>query len=170
MSEKNHDLPNNVNRTHFGANLRFLRRLNGISQKELGERTQLSRNKIASYESGVIEPKLKNFLLLCNYFDNAPRLMLDELISNLPAELEKEESDVDVVINEKMDEFIKKTNEMTKIFDGYTTFLDLKKDTDEYKNNGDLYASIHDILKMLDSLISANWKLIQSVYPNHVDQ
>jgi len=155
-----------INKTHFGSNLRFLRRLNALSQKELGEKINLSRSKIASYESGVIEPKLKSFISICEHFENAPRVMLDELLSALPAELERENNAVDLVIKEKLDDFIKQTNEMTKIYDGYTTFLDIKKDTEEYKLNGDLYASLHDILKVLETLISANWKLIQRVYPN----
>lgn len=170
MSVTGPENTNNPNRTHFGANLRFLRRLNALSQKELAERINLSRSKIASYESGVIEPKLKNFLGICSYFETAPRIMLDELISALPAEMEKEDGAGDIIIKEKLDNFIKQTNEMTKVFDGYTTFLDLKKNTEEYKNHGDIYASIHDILSILESLISANWKLIQSVYPNQIDQ
>lgn len=155
--------------THFGKNLRFLRRMKGLSQSELANQIGLSRNNIASYESGVVEPNMKKFLEACTFFSTEPRKMLDTVLSDNPADISQviddSEKIVDKYIIDEMEQFVIQTNEMTKVFEGYNAFIEMKKESDSYYANIDLYATLQDLLELLHSLIEANWNLIQSVYP-----
>jgi transcriptional regulator with XRE-family HTH domain len=139
--------------------------MQGISQTELATTLSISRNKIASYESGVVEPKISTLMKICEYFQIAPSIMLDQLISDMNTEVSLE-SDNKESISNGMNDFIKQTNEMTKVLDGYKTFFDLQKGKEEYHRNANLYGSLHDMLKILESLIQSNWKLIQSIHPH----
>ena len=142
--------------------------MHGLSQKELAKSIGISRNKIASYESGVVEPKIITLLNICTYFDIAPSVILDQLISDMSTEVASVSAN-NTDIKSGMDDFIKQTNEMTKVLDGYKTFFELQRDKEEYQRNASLYASLYDMLKILESLIQSNWKLIQSIHP-HVEE
>lgn len=159
--------------THFGKNLKFLRRMNGLSQSELARFIGMSRNNVASYESGVVEPNTTKFLVACEFFKIDPKDMLDLSLAENPIEIsiaeESKEKIVDKYLLEHMDQFVIQTNEMTKVFEGYKAFIEMKKETDSFNENKDLYAILEDILSLLQSLIESNWKLIQSVFPIEVN-
>jgi len=55
--------------TYIGNNLRYLRKLAGLSQQELAEKIGLNRGNIASYEKGSAEPKSVNMLKIAKYFN-----------------------------------------------------------------------------------------------------
>ena len=156
--------------THFGKNLKFLRRMKGLSQTELANEVGLSRNNVASYESGIVEPNVKKFLATCIYFSVEPKNMLETILSEHPVEVTPIKSEatgvVDKYLNDHLEQFVIQTNEMTKVFDGYKTFFEMKKESDNYKNNTELYSTLEDLLELLQALIGSNWNLIQSVYPD----
>ena len=155
--------------THFGKNLKFLRRMKGLSQNELAQNIGLSRNNVASYESGFVEPNMKKFLVACDFFSINPRDMLDTVLSESPGDvsqvLQEPEGVVDNYLADHMEQFVIQTNEMTKVLEGYQAFIEMKKESDSYADNEDLYSTFHDLLDLLHSLIKSNWNLIQSVYP-----
>lgn len=149
--------------THFGKNLKYLRRLRGISQTELASHLELKRNNIASYESSIVEPNTRNFLKICRYFEVSPSIMMsvnltEQSIMEVPTNIESE------YLRSKLDEFKKQTNEMTKIYEGYSALMELKKEEKELETNI-LYTTFEDLLELLRNLISSNWDLIQSLFP-----
>lgn len=154
--------------THFGKNLKLLRRLKGLSQTELANKLNLSRNNIASYESGVVEPNTSNFLATCLYFQIDPRKMLSVDLSKHPTKTTIETTDQDLLnrhVIDQMDLFIAQTNEMTKVLEGYRTFLTMKKESDNSNANQELFAIQEDLLDLLKNLLKSNWTLIRSVFP-----
>jgi len=153
--------------TNFGKNLKFLRRLQGITQSKLAEQTGLTRNNIASYESGLIEPNGEKFLTLCQYFDKSPEHMLEndytevsqeELVSALG-----EDAAGPVFAQDQLLSFIDQTREMTKIFEGYQTFYTMKSGSVQDQKSKELFSIMEDLLSILQELVQSNWSLIQSM-------
>ncbi|MFT4536398.1 MAG: transcriptional regulator with XRE-family HTH domain [Saprospiraceae bacterium] len=156
--------------TNFGKNLKFLRRMKGLSQTGLANEVGLSRNNIASYESGFVEPNMKKFLATCQYFNVVPKDMLESILSehptNVTAVSEETPGIVDKHLNEQLEQFVIQTNEMTKVFEGYQAFFEMRKETETYRKSKELFSTLEDLLELLQALIGSNWKLIQSVYPD----
>ncbi|MDF1697040.1 MAG: helix-turn-helix transcriptional regulator [Saprospiraceae bacterium] len=156
--------------THFGKNLKFLRRMKGLSQSELARQISLNRNNVASYESGLVEPNANNFLSVCSFFQVEPKDMLSQILSENPQEVVSHDVQknqvVDIYLADQLDQFVIQTNEMTKIYEGYLTLIDMKKDSEVYTRNKELYSTLYDLIQLLHSLIDVNWNLIQSVYPD----
>lgn len=156
--------------THFGENLKYLRRLNGLSQTELANQLGLNRNNIASYESGMVEPNTKIFLKTCTYFGVESKNMLAFKLSEKPIDdlaavvVTSSEKPIDIYLKDQLDAFTKQTNEMTKIYEGYKALLQLRK-VDNNQETGPLYSTLEDLIEILNNLISSNWQLIQSLYP-----
>lgn len=157
--------------THFGKNLRFLRRLNGLSQGELANQLGIKRNNIASYESGAAEPSAKVCLKICRLFNKAPKEILDSLMidqkiesSNviLPESSEVRQEQFDILLKQ----FVDQTNEMTKILEGYTSLIELKNDNTGDKISRQLYSSFTDLLDLLNTLIRLNWDFMQTATPS----
>ncbi len=155
--------------THFGKNLRFLRRMKGLSQSAIAKATDMTRNNIASYESGLVEPNAKNFYKVSKYFSVDPKKMLDSILSENPTEISQVDISTDNIVDQyltdHMEQFVIQTNEMTKILEGYQTFYDLQRESTVDKSTRELYSTMDDLLSLLKSLIKSNWDLIQSVYP-----
>ncbi|HDR4393047.1 TPA: helix-turn-helix transcriptional regulator [Bacillus cereus] len=80
----------------FGKNLRLLRKLKGLSQEELGQHLNLSRNQINNYENAMFEPNMDAILQISSFF-NVPLDALfsrfnetdDELLRNTLDEIQK---------------------------------------------------------------------------------
>lgn len=53
----------------FGKKLNYLRRINNITQEELGDILGFSKYAISSWESGRTEPDLKTINKISNYFN-----------------------------------------------------------------------------------------------------
>jgi len=154
--------------THYGKNLKYLRRLNGLSQTDLAAKLEINRNNVASYESSMVEPNAKTFLKTCAFFSIDARSMLSTELSQQSVEdltsINLPESEVSNYLKDQLDVFTKQTNEMTKIYEGYKELIAMRKDT-KNEQTGSLYSTLEDLLEVLSSLISSNWKLIQSLYP-----
>ena len=110
--------------TYFGRNLKFTRRIKSLSQKELAEAVNLNRGNIASYESGIVEPNIKNLLFMCEYLEVEPVKMLEEIIAEHTTEeiLHSEDLSLeDQYLANQFDKFIEQTNTFTKVYEGYKT-------------------------------------------------
>jgi len=158
--------------TNFGKNLRFLRRVRGLSQTAIAKEVNLTRNNIASYESGVVEPNSTNFLMICNFFQVEPRKMLESIMAENPLEesfVPEQDSPEEEYIVSELDQFMVQTNEMTKVLEGYKLFFDMKKD--EYMtSNPELFSTLQDLLSLLSSLVQSNWALIQHIVPTEEEE
>ena len=161
--------------THFGKNLRFLRRLNGLSQQELANQLHLKRNNIASYESGSAEPSAKVYLRICRHFNKSPQLLLDTLMVEQPLETTQIVLPIDNSIRqnqfeEALSQFISQTNEMTKIFDGYTSLIEMKNIDNSDTISRELYSSFTDLLDLLQTLIRSNWDFMHEIVPSDITE
>lgn len=156
--------------TYIGINLKFLRRIRGISQAELAKEVGLSRNNIASYESGMVEPNSKNFIKIATFFQVNPQDILEKILSENPVEIvpmeNEPESAIDRYIKDHVEEFTKQTNTMTKIFEGYNEFYNMQRDNEMSAQEKELHGTVDNILQLMQTLVSTNWKLIQSIFPN----
>jgi transcriptional regulator with XRE-family HTH domain len=156
--------------THFGKNLKFLRRLSKLSQTELASRLGINRNNIASYESGMVEPDANRFLKICVYFKKDPQLFLEtlfseEMISKGVIVYTSKNKEIDH-LQDKLLSFIAKTNEMTKIYEGYKAYYEMQNSRPDIQEiNTDLIARLDSILELLGTSIATNWKLIHSLMP-----
>jgi transcriptional regulator with XRE-family HTH domain len=168
--KKNKNIPKPTN---FGKNLKFLRRINSLSQGELAAATEMTRNNIASYESGIVEPNAKKFLDVCKFFSVSPESMLEDTMFDNPSQSalvdKKEMGVVDKYLSDQIETFVIQTNEMTKVYEGYKAFLEMQQTSEKYNLNRELYSTLEDLLDLLSSLIKSNWKLIQSIYPSRSD-
>lgn len=54
----------------FGENLQYLRKRENITQEQLAERLEVSRQTISKWESGASYPEMEKLLFLCEMFDS----------------------------------------------------------------------------------------------------
>lgn len=147
--------------SYLGSNLKFLRRLKGLSQQKLADAVQLKRNNIASYESGVVEPKAFVFLRLAQFFDVAPIALLTEdlTIAPLPQLAVEEEAPSpppEIILNQ-LEAFIKETSDMQRLIDGFRELQKFKAAQQKNANYPD------DLIDILAYLLRANWNLIHNL-------
>ncbi|MEL6139996.1 MAG: helix-turn-helix domain-containing protein [Bacteroidota bacterium] len=71
-----------MKQTQLGKNIRFLRKMRGISQQKLADYLGLKRNNIASYEASIVEPRAIVFVRLANFFYVTPDELLKADISS----------------------------------------------------------------------------------------
>jgi transcriptional regulator with XRE-family HTH domain len=156
--------------TSFGANLKLLRRISGMSQTELAQKLSLTRNNIASYESGLVEPNAKTFLAVCAYFEVTPEDMLEVIMSKKPVanviDLSDDMDTMDKFLVDQFDEFVTQTNDMTKVLEGYQTLLELRLESDNDHSAKEFYVSFDDLLQLLRTLIKTNWDLVEKIIPS----
>ncbi len=161
--------------THLGKNLKFLRRLNALSQQELATALGINRNNIASYESGYAEPNAKTCLKICEFFGKSPlqmldTIMVDHLVEDVHVILPKADDTKQEMFDEALDRFMHQTNEMTKMYDGYSLLIDMKKSSPENKVANELFASYTDLLDLLYTLIRLNWDIMHSIVPSDITE
>src|SRR5690625_4235227 len=72
-----------------GEKIRKYRKLNGWTQKELGERIGVKANTVSAYERGVISPEQDMLFALSNEFDITISDLFPQQKKNTDDELEK---------------------------------------------------------------------------------
>jgi len=156
--------------TNFGANLKFLRRLNGHSQAFLAKELGIKRNNIASYESGVVEPKAEVFLKFCEYYSRPPVEVLETVISNKGLDAiagsVPEMDVVDQYFADNLEKFIQQTNDMTKVVEGYKAYIELKYEKDMEQSTKSLLATLSEYVDLFETLLKSNWNIIGKIVPD----
>lgn len=108
-------------------NIKFLRRSRGLSQQEMANQLGLTRNKIATYESGNSEPNIRNLKKIIDFFgvsfDNIISTDL-ELLPELPKHRNSEEKNI---YNDKLITFKEKLTTFTTISVGLRALLKFRK-------------------------------------------
>lgn len=156
--------------TNIGLNVKFLRRLKGLSQTEFASKVGLTRNNIASYESGMVEPNTANFLKMAQFFQVNPQDMLVTVFADNPVDvvqiLPTAPSMLENYLSDHVEEFTKQTNNISRIVEGYKEFYNMRKDNEMSIQEKELFNSMDNLLDLLDTLVKTNSKLIQSVLPD----
>lgn len=146
--------------SEFGRNLKFLRRLTGMTQTQFAETVGMSRSNTMSYESGLVEPNLKRFFAICDQLSVDPRAMIEDDVSITMLESQEQNQD-DVqenFIRDNLQGFISHTREMTKILNGYRALQTLNT------RNQSPNSTLEQLLDLLEMLIRSNWSMLRSIY------
>lgn len=153
--------------SHFLAgNLRRLRQAKGISQQELAESVGLKRSNIASYESGIVEPRPERFLALARFFKIDPSILLIQDLSALEPDhpLFRGESGEFERVDRLLQQLTGKTNDLEKVLEGFRAFHELKnaRSTSTDSATTALRHDMENLMHILENLLETNRTFIQS--------
>ncbi len=70
-------------KSHLSNNIRFLRKIKGLTQGELADHIGVKRSLIGSYEESRAEPKLKTLLAMSNFFEVSLESFVTEDMSKM---------------------------------------------------------------------------------------
>jgi transcriptional regulator with XRE-family HTH domain len=150
--------------TFFGRNLRQLRQYKKLSQSVLAQEVGLNRNKIASYESNMVEPNASNFLKICQFLEVDPRSMLADTIKvNLPqksTEANEKQGNASILLA-LINQLEIDNQEAIKIHEGYTSYYETYRNTTSTSENEAIYHTLFNLLQLLDRLIQLNTAFIK---------
>ena len=65
-------------KNHFSENIKRLREVAKLTQKELAEKLGITPRKVSYWENGKIEPDMDTLILISNFFDES----IDDLLNN----------------------------------------------------------------------------------------
>ena len=117
-------------------NIRFLRKSKGLSQTDLADHLGINRSNIAAYESKNVEPRLSLIIDIADYFNISLRSLIEEplsednppeLLNNNPDPVDDIEVDEQYMDLQYLNAFIRKSNRVKKILDGFKAFYTYKK-------------------------------------------
>lgn len=63
----------------FGENLKYIRKLNKISQMDFAEKMNTTQQRVSEWECNKVEPSLYNIIRILNVFD----ITFEELIDGM---------------------------------------------------------------------------------------
>lgn len=95
----------------FGDKLIALRKKNGLSQEELAEKLNVSRQSVSKWESNNTYPETEKIVQICNLFDCTMDDLINDKITDLESVTRKEKNNLNIVIDSLL-EFITKTIDM----------------------------------------------------------
>lgn len=158
---------------HIASNIRFLRKLHGVSQQKLATNTGMTRNNIASYEMGKVEPKAENLLKIARFFDVDPywfisRKLDQEMVGteNINAEAVSKRFAAGASTEKRvLESFINKNEDMQKVLEGFKEFyqfrLTLNENTSKEARN--LAGNLESLLELMENLLQTNFELIKKI-------
>lgn len=150
----------NVPRTNLAKNLKFLRKSHGLSQQRLAEALGLKRNNIASYESGLVEPRPINFLKLAVHFGVDPR-SLAEVDLCAQADLTSQASSQEQVeLADKLSSIMNATQDLQKVKEGFEAFFRLQAERGLPQPEAHALGSLMEIT---ERLLETNWAFISAL-------
>lgn len=56
-------------RNYFAENIKYLRKMNHLTQKSLADRLGKTANAVSNWEQGIRQPTVNDMITVCNYFD-----------------------------------------------------------------------------------------------------
>lgn len=164
-----HKLANEEKRSPslLARNLRFLRKLKGLSQQQLADELQLNRHHIASYESGVVEPKIDTLLALARFFDLAPvPLLREDLSKHASRQLPSASNEADdPLLWEVLRPLVDATSDVQKVYDGFVEFHALRKSYGQLEASDaqSLSNDFENLLEIVENMLEVNWAFIQKL-------
>lgn len=105
---------------YFSKNLRYLRKIKNLSQSKLAEELHINRNKIASYENKIAEPKLSLIPKIAKYFHISIENLLYKNLENHP-QLSQKDSLAEHISQEDLElleEFIRTHYKAESVYKG----------------------------------------------------
>lgn len=148
----------------LGSNIKFLRKLKGISQQKLAEEVGLKRNNIASYESSAVEPRAVNFLKLARFFEVDPIQFFTVELAQEPlasvTEESEEQANLTSMLIAQLEGLIIDTAEAQKVVDGFRELQKFR--SNNQKNYSEAFPmELVNLIDIAENLLEANWKVVQ---------
>lgn len=155
----------------LGANIRFLRKSNNLSQEKLAGLLGVKRSSIAAYESKNVEPRLKVVLEIAKLFNISvrqlvhlplgPQVEFDSFEREIVQSLE-ETTNID---RAKLDEFVAQSMEVKKILEGLKAFHQFKQKHSDATNPNQLKqnAEVNSFIELMEHLLDQNESVINVI-------
>jgi transcriptional regulator with XRE-family HTH domain len=123
---------------NLSKNLRILRKRKGLSQTQLAEKANITRSRLAAYESKNVEPRMEILIFMANFFE----VSLDDLIIS---DLESQKSGI-IVGGPKRSkpELEKRLKELETLLDSQKRMLQFKWKSSE-SVNPDLQKALYEL-------------------------
>lgn len=165
----------NLKNTILSNNIKYLRKKHKFSQETLAEKLGINRSNIAAYESKNVEPRLKIILEIAKLFNVSVQTLIEKKIENDadidapgaigPADVNINTGALDLRNQEKLVDFIKKSERIRKVLEGFKSFYKFKKDqlsaTSEHDKK--LHFDIENFLQLMEHLLNYNESVIKTV-------
>lgn len=107
--------------SNFSENLKFIRKQNRISQEDLAEKLNVSRQSISKWESDLSYPEMDKIIQISNMFG----FTIDELLNSNVSEVDKEQKQVKS-FNNYYEDFMEFISNSTKLFVSMTLKTKIK--------------------------------------------
>lgn len=156
-------------------NLKFLRKLNRLSQEDLANQLEIKRSNIAAYESKNIEPRLRIILKIGNFFDiNLGDLLKSRLTEENYSSFSVDDTEIQnssfngrIELNDisVLEGFIDQSVKMRKVLDGFKALYAFKKSMKkkEEKETSKLVYDIDNFMDLTEHLLSYNEAVIKAI-------
>ena len=155
-------------------NIKYLRKLNKLSQEELAVKLGIKRSNIAAYESKNVEPRLRIILELARLFNVSVKTLIEKKIeagSTTPTF--DSDSTGSIVQTQKLDinnnndvsEFIDKSIKIRKVLEGFKSFYTFKKNniTETNPDKEKLIFDIDNFVQLMEHLLAYNETVIKAI-------
>ena len=168
---------------YFAQNLKYLRSRQKISQESLAQQIGLNRGNIASYEKGSAEPSLTNLLNIARFFRIDVEYLLEgriedhnDLIESLTSSNTTHTNRTShpvitfehtlrekLLLNKKnLEDFRKRSDEMSKILEGFRQFHKFKMESSENISEDVRKMAIdyEKLMEVLEDVLNTNKNII----------
>jgi len=159
-----------VKSTQLGNNIRFLRKMRGMSQQQLATELDLKRNNIASYEAGIVEPRALVFIAIAEFFRVTPQELLR---AEIPAEpkliarvlrsgLSREQLREHPSIQQQLNLLERQTADMEKVIQGFQEFYRQRRKLNAGASAESIAfaADFEQLFEMLAEMLKSNRQFI----------
>ncbi len=146
----------------FGRNVRFLRKLKGLTQAQLAEQLSVNRSRIAGWELGSIEPDFEKLFELAAFLEVAPEELLAEDFSQIdledhllsPISIEHQGG--------RLQELASQTLEAEKALEGFRELVALRYSNADPEDEGlmNLFYQWDNLSEIFRLLIRTNWDFL----------
>ncbi len=95
----------------FGDKLIVLRKKNGLSQEQLAEKLDVSRQSVSKWESNNTYPETDKIVQICNLFDCSMDDLINDKVTDVEGSLRKNKNNFNIILDSFL-EFITKSVDM----------------------------------------------------------
>ena len=155
-------------------NIKYLRKLNHLSQEELASKLDIKRSNIAAYESKNVEPRLRIILEIARLFDLSVKSLIEKKLEEgiefpkfnvEPSDYSKNSQHLYIKDNEDISKFIDKSIKIRKVLEGFKAFYTFKKNNIQNitPSKEKLMFDIDNFVQLMEHLLAYNETVIKAI-------
>lgn len=151
-------------------NMRFLRKINGMSQGDLATILGIKRSSIAAYESKNVEPRISIIIKVAEFFDIDLSTLLtsklnDKDFANFNQEIPNNKTPTIQVMLERehnFDGFIEESVKIRKVLQGFEAYYALQKSNlrDDFPDKSKMLLNMDNFSRLINDFLAYNESLI----------